>query len=197
MTTLSISMGLRNHRIQSENNSMNTFRKIYISSFLIQFLVWIQLSASQLVCQCDHSASDAACHTADVQNSPENCSAGNTPGEEQPSQTAESCHQNQASTPAAETTSCCVSEDASPETGEPHAVSAQFCNTVCLTIIFQQSQFSSLPKQPLKLSLSAVFAGPAVKQPLLTPNPAPVLFQTSGYHLHSPPLFLLHSVFLI
>lgn len=166
--------------------------------FLMNFLLWLQLGAAQWVCQCDHASLDQSCHIPQNNKADDNCcTSPESVDSEEPAAVSSTCHAEMAASSEENASSCCSEINQSGAPATAYSTPAYFCQTACLSLVTAQSK-EVLLREPLKKGRELPLASESVlRDRAITRVPANIVFQESSLLLHSPPLFLMHSSFLI
>lgn len=173
--------------------------KIFVVFFLAQFLLWMQLGAAQLYCQCEHSIAESSCHVSQTKINEDSC-CENPPtskAEDNHNETPSGCHEMAAKDTGAKDASCCSNNNESGEAAVVYSTPAHYCQSACVSVVTSHSKqvtVSDPGKKGQYLPLhqkidSRNFA--FIKRLSLS------TFDRLEISPHSPPLFLMHSSFLI
>lgn len=186
----------RGGRYPESGYMMKAIRKLNFIGWIIQFFLWSQLSGFQAICLCNH-APGQACRSSFHKNIKENCcAAAALPAESEPAEPA-GCHSSPAASPADEPAACSPGHS---QAGKNYPVAPQslyWCAAACLTGVPEQSRALPAAEQLKKIPL--LFAGNIIPG---IPGTFPGQFSISvpfnnPLNHSSPPLYLIHQVFLI
>lgn len=173
--------------------------KIFIVFFLVQFLLWMQLGAAQLYCQCEHSIAEASCHVSQTKITEDSC-CENPPtskAEDNHNETPLGCHEMAAKDTGAKDASCCSNDNESREAAAVYSTPAHYCQSACVNIVTTHSKQVTAPDPGKKVQYLPLLQKVDTRNFDAIKRLALSTFHQLEISPHSPPLFLMHSSFLI
>lgn len=173
--------------------------KIFVVFFLAQFLLWMQLGAAQLYCQCDHSIAEASCHVSQAKIAEDSC-CENPPtskADNNLNETPPGCHKMAKEEPGAKDVSCCSNDNESAEAAVSYSTPAHYCQSACVNVVTTHSKQVTAPDPGKKVQYLPLLQKVDTRNVDAIKSLSLSAFQQLEISPHSPPLFLMHSSFLI
>lgn len=170
--------------------------KIFVVSFLVQFLGWMHLGATQLYCQCNHSIAEEACHVSQDKIANDDCCANpaTSKTEDKHNKTAMGCPEMAMEDTGAKESSCCLNDN---EAAIAYSSSAHFCQTACVSVVTTHSKQMVVPDPGKKMPPPPLLQKFDARKFSASASLLHATFHELEISPHSPPLFLLNSSFLI
>lgn len=164
--------------------------------FLMHFLVWMQLGAAQLYCQCEHSIAEESCHASQNKISDDSCCENpeTSKTENHHNDAPMSCHDMAMEDADAKGSSCCLNDN---ETAAAYFSSAHYCQTACVNVVPAQSKQVVLPDPGKKMQYLPLLQKVDNRNSTAIESSSYSAFHEFEIPPHSPPLFIMHSSFLI